>query len=239
MANTVNWVFLIISNSLLFFILKFNDDEDKNKIVNLISIEQFKIYALFSVMFFIEYYIINNDIYDIYGAVLRITLFSLYILYICKEYVINIFRPKIDIKILFLVLFITLIFALLYLNFNDYILNFANLKTAKLNGIYLSKYRLLLGLVFLSILPALFEEIFYRGFIYDKLKLIYSDKNVVIISGFLFYFSHLIYGNIIFIIYLLPIGIFLGMLRAKLNNLVYSIGCHFFYNFIVFIYPLI
>lgn len=49
MANTVNWVFLIISNSLLFFILKFNDDEDKNKIVNLISTEQFKIYALFSV----------------------------------------------------------------------------------------------------------------------------------------------------------------------------------------------
>lgn len=237
--NSISWIFLILVNSLLFFILKFNDDEDKNKIVNLISIEQYKIYALFSVIFFIEYYIIKNDIYDIYGAVLRSTLFSLYILYICKEYVMDTFRPKIDIKVLFLVLFITLIIALLYLDFNDYIFNLANLKAAKLNGIYLSKYRILFGIVFFSILPAIFEEIFYRGVIYDKLKLIYSHKNVVIISSFLFFFSHLIYGNIMSIIYIFPLGLFLGMLRTKFNNLAYPIACHFFYNFIVFIYPLI
>jgi membrane protease YdiL (CAAX protease family) len=239
MENMVNWVFLIISNFLLVFILKFNDDEEKNKIVNLISIEQFKIYALFSLFFYIEYNFIDDYNYNSYGFIIRTTLFSLYIFIICKPRFFNLFNNKIDIKILFLTLLITIIVAFLYLKFLDYLMHLANLKSIKLNEIYLSKYRLLFGFVFFSLLPALFEEIFYRGLIYDKLKFVYSNKNVVIISSFLFFLSHLIYGNIISIIYIFPLGLFLGILRTKFNNLVYPIACHFFYNFIVFIYPLI
>ena len=170
---------------------------------------------------------------------MRSVFFSLYVYYFFKEYFVSVFKATIDIKTIILILMFTLIIALMYLNFQDYIYRFANLKLPELNGIYLSKYRIFLGLIFFSILPALFEEIFYRGLIYDKLKLIYSDKNVVIISSLLFYFSHLIYGSIISILYIIPLGLLLGFLRTKYNNLVYSIVCHFFYNFIVFIYPLI
>lgn len=237
--NSISWIFLILVNSLLFFILKFSDDTTKNRILNLISVEQIKIYVLFLVMFFIEYYFIDNETYNIYGAILRSVFFSLYVYYFFKEYFVSVFKATIDIKTLILILMFTLIIALVYLNFQDYIYRFANLKLPELNGIYLSKYRIFLGLIFFSILPALFEEIFYRGLIYDKLKLIYSDKNVVIISSLLFYFSHLIYGSIISILYIIPLGLLLGFLRTKYNNLVYPIVCHFFYNFIVFIYPLI
>lgn len=237
--NSISWIFLISVNSLLFFILKFSDNSTNNRILNQISIEQFKVYALLFLMFFIEYHFINNKNYNVYGIVIRSTLFSLYIYHFFKEYFASILKAVIDLKIIILIIIITLIFALMVLNFQNYVYRFVNLKSPELNGIYLSKYRLLIGLVSISILPALFEEVFYRGIIYDKLKLVYSNKNVVIISSLLFYFSHLIYGNIISIIYIFPIGLFLGMLRTKFNNLLYPIACHFFYNFIVFIYPLI
>lgn len=237
--NLVNWIFLIVVNFLLFFILKFSDNTTKNRILNLISIEQFKIYMLFFIMFLIEYYFINNAIYYIYAEVIRSIIFSLYIYYFYKEYFVNIFKDSIDIKILILSVIVIVIFALLVLNLQAYIYNLANIKLPELNGIYLSKYRLLFGLIFFSILPAIFEEIFNRGLIYEKLKLIYSDKNTVMLSSLLFYFSHLIYGSIISLIYIIPLGLFLGFLRTKYKNLVYPIVCHFFYNFIVFVYPLI
>ncbi|PIF61148.1 CPBP family intramembrane glutamic endopeptidase [Flavobacterium sp. 11] len=237
--NSSNWVFLIMANSLLFFILKFNDDLNKHRIINFVSIQQIKLYLIIALIFLVEYCFIDSGYYNIYGGSIRTFIISLYIFIICKNYFNNLFLLKIDLKKAFVIALVSLIFALLISNFQEYIFNLVNRKLPNDYGIYLSDYKILFGLIFYATLPAVFEEIFFRGLIFDKLKLIYSVKNTIIISSILFYLMHLIYGTFISILYVLPLGFFLGYLRNRYNNLIYPIASHFFYNFIVFLYPII
>lgn len=237
--NSSNWFFLVMVNGLLFFILKFNDDLNRRRIINGISVQQIKLYLILASIFLIEYYFINNTYYNIYGASLRSFIVSLYIFLRCKNYVNSLFMSKIDIKKLLIIAIISSVFALLILNFQGYLFDLVNRKRPIENGVYLSDYNILIGFVFYATLPAIFEEIFFRGLIFDKLKLIYSDKNSIIISSILFYLMHLVFGTFLSFLYILPIGFFLGYLRNRYNNLLYPIVSHFFYNFVVFLYPII
>lgn len=239
MMNFSNWIFLVIANGLLFFILKFNDDIQKHKIVNFISFHQIKLYLIIALIFLVEYYFIDSAYYNIYGGSISTFIISLYIFFICKNYFNDLFLLKIDFKKTFIVALLSVVFALLMSNFQEYIFNLTNLKLPSDYGIYLSDYKILFGIIFYATLPAIFEEIFFRGLIFDKLRLIYSVKNSIIISGILFYLMHLIFGAFISILYILPLGFFLGYLRNRCNNLIYPIISHFFYNFVVFLYPII
>ena len=149
------------------------------------------------------------------------------------------FLLHIDLKKTFVIALVSIVFALLISNFQEYIFNLANLKLPYDYGIYLSDYKILFGLIFYAALPAIFEEIFFRGLIFEKLKLIYSVKNTIIISSILFYLMHLVFGTFISFWYILPLGFFYGYLRNRYNNLIYPIASHFFYNFIIFLYPII
>lgn len=239
MMNYSNWFFLVIVNSLLFFILKFNDDLHRRRIINAISIQQIKLYLVIASIFLIEYYFINNTYYNIYGASVRSLIVSLYIFLISKNYFNSLFISKIDLKKPLIIAFVSSVFALLILNLQDYLFDLVNRKLPIENGVYLSDYKLLIGFVFYASLPAIFEEIFFRGLIFDKLKLIYSTKNAIIISSILFYLIHLVYGTFLSFLYIIPLGLFLGYLRDRYNNLIYPIVSHFFYNFIIFVYPII
>jgi membrane protease YdiL (CAAX protease family) len=90
-----------------------------------------------------------------------------------------------------------MVFALLILNLQEYLFDLVNRKFPVENGIYLSDYKIFIGFIFYATLPAIFEEIFFRGLIFDKLQLIYSVKNSIIISSILFYFTHLVFGSFI------------------------------------------
>jgi membrane protease YdiL (CAAX protease family) len=237
--NFSNWIFLVIANGLLFFILKFNDDLKRHRIINFVSIQQIKLYLIIALIFLVEYYFIDSAYYNIYGGSISTFIISLYIFIICKNYFNNLFLLKIDFKKTFVIALVSLIFALLISNFQEYIFNLVNRKLPNDYGIYLSDYKILFGLIFYATLPAVFEEIFFRGLIFDKLKLIYSVKNSIVISSILFYLMHLIFGTFISILYVLPLGFFLGYLRNRYNNLIYPIISHFFYNFVVFLYPII
>lgn len=239
MMNFSNWIFLVIANGLLFFILKFNDDIQKHRIVNFVSLHQIKLYLIIVSIFLVEYYFIDGENYNIYGASISTLIISLYVFLICKGYYRSLFIYKIDFKITFIVALVSVVFALLISNFQEYIFNLANRKLTNDYGIYLSDYKILFGLIFYATLPAVFEEIFFRGLIFDKLKLIYSVKNSIVLSSILFYLMHLIFGTFISILYVLPLGFFLGYLRNRYNNLLYPIISHFFYNFVVFLYPII
>ncbi|MBK9225087.1 MAG: CPBP family intramembrane metalloprotease [Flavobacterium sp.] len=242
MMNSSNW-FLVMVNALLFFILKFNDDLNRKRIINYISIQQIKLYLILASIFLIEYYFINSiyhdKYYNIFGASIRSFITSLYIFLICKNYFNSLFIIKIDIKKTLIIVIISSVFALLILNLQEYLFYLVNRKLPIEYGVYLSEYYLLIGFVFYAALPAIFEEIFFRGLIFDKLKLIYSGKNSIIISSILFYLIHLVYGTFLTFLYILPLGFFLGYLRNKYNNLLYPIVSHFFYNFVVFLYPII
>lgn len=237
--NSSNWVFLVMANALLFFVLKFNDDLNHKKIINYISSQQIKLYLILASVFLIEYYFINNNYYNIYGASIRSFITSLYIFVICKNYFNSLFMSKMELKKTLIIALISSVFALIILSFQEYLFDLFNRKLPTEYGAYLSEYNILIGFVFYAALPAIFEEIFFRGLIFDKLKLIYSSKNAIIISSILFYLIHLVYGTFLSFLYIIPLGLFLGYLRDRYNNLIYPIVCHFFYNFIIFVYPII
>ncbi|WP_164905463.1 CPBP family intramembrane glutamic endopeptidase [Flavobacterium sufflavum] len=146
---------------------------------------------------------------------------------------------KVDLQKLLIIALISSVFAFLILNLQEYLFDLVNRKFPIENGVYLSDYKILIGFIFYATLPAIFEEIFFRGLIFDKLKLIYSIKNSIIISSILFYLTHLVFGSFLSFIYILPLGIFYGYLRNRYNNLFYPIVSHFFYNFVIFVYPII
>ncbi len=237
--NSYNWVFLIISNGLLFFILKFNDDLNKKKIINFISIQQIKLYLVLASIFLVEYYLIKSTYSDIDLPSFRSFIVSLYLFFICKNYFNDIIDNKIDFLKILIIAIISSVFALLFLNIQEYLFDLANRELPINYGVYLLNYKILIGFVFYATLPAIFEEIFFRGLIFDKLKLIYSVRNSIMISSVLFFLMHLVYGTFMSFVYILPLGVFLGYLRNRFNNLLFPIVSHFFYNFVVFLYPII
>jgi membrane protease YdiL (CAAX protease family) len=78
--------------------------------------------------------------------------------------------------------------------------------------------------------PAIFEEIAFRGFMFENLQALASSKEAVYISAILFGIMHL---SFISLLWLIPLGIIFAMLRVKYNTLWYGIIGHFIYNFTI------
>jgi membrane protease YdiL (CAAX protease family) len=237
--NFYSWISLILCNGLLFFILRFNDDLKQKKIINFISIQQIKLYLILASIFLFEYYFVDNENYSMYAPSVRSSITSLYIYFICKKYFKTLFKSKVDLKKILIIVLASLVFALINSNLLEYLFYFGNRKLPINYGVYLLDYKILIVFIFYAMLPAIFEEFFFRGLIFDKLKLIYSPNKSIIISSILFCLVHLVYGSFIFILFIFPISIFLGYLRNRFNNLFYPIVAHFIYNFFVILLPLI
>ncbi len=239
MMNFSNWIFLILCNGLLFFVLKFNDDLKQKKIINFISIQQIKLYLIIASIFLVEYYFIDSAYYSMYAPSVRSSIISLYIYFICKKYFNTPFKSKVNLKKILIIALVSLVYALLILNLQEYLLYLGNRKFEINYGVYLLDYKILIVFIFYTTLPAIFEEFFFRGLIFDKLKLIYSANKSIIISSILFCLMHLVYGSFMLILFIFPMSIFLGYIRNRYNNLFYPIVAHFTYNFVVILYPVI
>ncbi|RFM30448.1 CPBP family intramembrane glutamic endopeptidase [Deminuibacter soli] len=81
----------------------------------------------------------------------------------------------------------------------------------------------------IALMPALFEELAFRGVLYGYLAEVMDEKLVMIITGFIFAAMHL---NFISLIWLIPFGIFLGFLRKKYHTLWYGVIFHFVFNLV-------
>ena len=79
----------------------------------------------------------------------------------------------------------------------------------------------------IALMPALFEELAFRGVLYQYFSGILSDKLVVLVTAFMFAAMHL---NFLSLVWLVPFGIFLGFLRRKYDTIWYSIIFHFVFN---------
>jgi membrane protease YdiL (CAAX protease family) len=86
----------------------------------------------------------------------------------------------------------------------------------------------LFATLLIAVQPAIFEEVTFRGFLFDNLKRVSNSKSAVYISGFVFGIMHL---QIISLLWLVPIGLTFGYLRDKYNTLWYGVIGHFVYNF--------
>jgi membrane protease YdiL (CAAX protease family) len=76
------------------------------------------------------------------------------------------------------------------------------------------------------------EEIFYRGFLLDKISSLTSEKIAIVITGILFGTAHLIYANIYPAILTSILGMIFAYVVIKTKSLTTGIIAHIAYNII-------
>lgn len=82
-------------------------------------------------------------------------------------------------------------------------------------------------LLFFVILAPIFEEIFYRKLIFDRIRT-YGELPAILLCGILF---GLIHGNFYQFFYAAAVGILFCYVYAKTGRIVYTIGLHMVLNF--------
>lgn len=92
------------------------------------------------------------------------------------------------------------------------------------------KYAPLLMVFFVAIMPALFEELAYRGYMLQNLLKVTDKNQAIFISSFLFAILHL---SFLSLFWLIPFAIALGYVRVKENTLYYGMFMHFCFNLTV------
>ncbi|WP_299098524.1 type II CAAX endopeptidase family protein [uncultured Winogradskyella sp.] len=95
--------------------------------------------------------------------------------------------------------------------------------------VYLN-YPLFWSIIFIAILPPIFEELAFRGFLFNQLQKIVSERITIIATAFIFALVHF---SFISLLWIFPFGLVLGYLRSKYNTLWYGIVIHFIHNLIV------
>jgi membrane protease YdiL (CAAX protease family) len=84
-----------------------------------------------------------------------------------------------------------------------------------------------LVIFFTAVMPALFEELGYRGYLLQTLLKVADREQAVYISAFLFAIIHM---SFISLFWLIPFALFLGFVRLKEETLWYGILIHFCFN---------
>ena len=87
-------------------------------------------------------------------------------------------------------------------------------------------------LFIITIIVPLLEEIIFRGFFYDTIKIISNNLMAIILTSITFAFAH---SDLQQITYAFIAGIFLAYIRYKCNNIIYSIIMHFIMNLTAYI----
>ena len=83
------------------------------------------------------------------------------------------------------------------------------------------------GILFIAILPPIFEELAFRGFLFNQLQKFASPNITIIATAILF---GLIHFSFISFLWIFPFGLILGYLRHKYNTLWLGMGVHFIHN---------
>jgi membrane protease YdiL (CAAX protease family) len=87
----------------------------------------------------------------------------------------------------------------------------------------------------IAINPAIFEELAFRGVIYNYLNSFLDERLVVIVTAFTFAIMHL---NFISLFWLIPFGIFVGAMRQRFGTIWYGVIFHFVFNSIAVLFDL-
>jgi membrane protease YdiL (CAAX protease family) len=81
----------------------------------------------------------------------------------------------------------------------------------------------------IAVLPALMEELAFRGVMYNYCATFLDERLVVAVTAFLFAIMHL---SLISLVWLIPFGFFIGNLRRRYNTLWYGVTFHFIFNLV-------
>jgi len=97
-----------------------------------------------------------------------------------------------------------------------------------LDGFVRDGYGLGTALVFVAVLPAVFEEIAFRGLILARLRLVMSTPQALLVNALMFAVLHF---NIVgFVVFLVPLAYLNGWLTLRTRSLLPAICIHFLHN---------
>lgn len=88
-------------------------------------------------------------------------------------------------------------------------------------------YPMLIMFYSIALVPALFEELAFRGILYNYLNTFLDERMVVMVTGFSFAAIHL---NFFSLVWLIPFGILIGSFRRNYNTIWYGVIFHFVFN---------
>ncbi|MFH1100703.1 MAG: type II CAAX endopeptidase family protein [Methanobacteriota archaeon] len=127
--------------------------------------------------------------------------------------------------------FLLVIFIFIILLGIGFILTLVGVNTNDISNITeISQIFSPISLFALSIIQPIGEEIFFRGFLLEKIHTLAGKTSAIGITAVLFGLAHLSYGNIYPAIMTGLIGVFLAILVIKTKNLYASIFAHILYN---------
>jgi membrane protease YdiL (CAAX protease family) len=99
----------------------------------------------------------------------------------------------------------------------------------------LERYFSPISLFFLVSIQPIAEEIFFRGFLLDKIESFAGGNIAILTTAVLFGLAHMSYQKLYPVIFPMIIGIFLGYIVIKLKNLYSAITAHIAFNVASFI----
>ncbi|MBI1185456.1 CPBP family intramembrane metalloprotease [bacterium] len=94
----------------------------------------------------------------------------------------------------------------------------------------------LYAMLFSAVMPAIFEEMAFRGFLFNALQKLVSPFATVLISSAFFALVHF---SFLSAYWLLPFGLLLGYLRLRYHTIWYGVLLHFTHNACVLVFELL
>lgn len=94
---------------------------------------------------------------------------------------------------------------------------------------YFSEFEnpLIYAIILIGIFPAFFEELAFRGFIYNNLEILGSKRSAIWGSAFLF---SLVHFSIFSLLWLIPFSLIMTYYRNKYSTIIYGMIGHFTHN---------
>ena len=90
------------------------------------------------------------------------------------------------------------------------------------------EYNIYLSLFIVSVLIPIIEELLFRGFFYDAAKILSNDVVAIIFTSFAFAIAHFEFRQSLYAFFA---GLFLGYIKYKYKNIIYTIITHLLMNF--------
>ena len=91
------------------------------------------------------------------------------------------------------------------------------------------------SMAFIIIIQSFSEEVFFRGFLLEKIDSVAGEKMAIFITALLFGLAHMSYGKIYPVIMPVIMGFLLGFVVFKTKNLYSAIVAHMTFNFMSFV----
>jgi len=93
----------------------------------------------------------------------------------------------------------------------------------------------IVSMFFVIVFQSISEEIFFRGFLLEKIGSVAGDVMAIFVTAVLFGLAHISYGKVYPVIMPVIMGVFLGFVVVKTKNLFSAITAHMLFNFASFI----